>query len=356
MTMEEDLRVLYIADSGEQTLEPLAPRILESSSPGKLEKNLKCIALTWIILIAIFNSPAVSGTKGGGMTDQNKTPNHLIHEKSPYLLQHAYNPVDWRPWGEDALKKAKTEDKPILLSIGYSTCHWCHVMEKESFEDPETAEIMNAHFVCIKVDREERPDLDKLYITAVSAITGSAGWPLNVFLTPDLKPFFGGTYFPPTPRYGVVSWSNLLNLIAKSWQDPAHRRKLLVSANELTETIKKHLIPGSNGLNPGKTPDPSLLSLAFRNLADSYDVKKGGFSKAPKFPSPSNQNFLLFYQTYAKNDPDNSKEAKQASEMAGSTLKAMAKGGIYDHIGGGFHRYSTDDKWHIPHFEKMLYD
>ena len=181
------------------------------------------------------------------MDNQNKNPNHLINEKSPYLVQHAYNPVDWHPWGQAALDKAKQEDKPILLSIGYSTCHWCHVMEKESFEDPGIAKMMNDDFICIKVDREERPDLDKLYITAVSAITGSAGWPLNVFLTPDLQPFFGGTYFPPEPRYGVHSWPDLLKLIARAWNAPPHRQKLLASADELTRTLQTHLSSGSNG-------------------------------------------------------------------------------------------------------------
>ena len=290
------------------------------------------------------------------MTFGHTTPNHLIHEKSPYLLQHAYNPVDWRPWGKPAIEKAKTEDKPILLSIGYSTCHWCHVMERESFTDPDTAELMNAHFVNIKVDREERPDLDKIYITAVSALSGSAGWPLNVFLTPDLKPFFGGTYFPPRARYGSPSWPDLLNLIATAWKNPVNRQKLLSSAEELTETLRVHLARGETGGAAGASLDPGLLTRAFETLAQSYDRARGGFGKAPKFPTPSNQNFLLFYHEFIKNDQDGAGKAKDALGMVAHTLKAMAEGGIYDHIGGGFARYSTDAKWHVPHFEKMLYD
>ena len=225
------------------------------------------------------------------MTEHKAKPNRLINEKSPYLLQHAYNPVDWYSWGAEALEKSKAENKPILLSIGYSTCHWCHVMEKESFMDPELAELMNINFVCIKVDREERPDLDKIYITAVSALTGSAGWPLNVFLTPELKPFFGGTYFPPVPKTGVLAWPDLLKLIATAWQDSSNRQKLRSASQELTNRIANHLSWDSSYASL----DPNLLDKALDNFALEYDSRAGGFSPAPKFPSPSIQNFLMAY-------------------------------------------------------------
>ena len=286
------------------------------------------------------------------MNDTDLTPNRLINEKSPYLQQHAYNPVDWYPWGEEALDLAKKENKPIILSIGYSTCHWCHVMENESFADPKIASQMNANFVCIKVDREERPDLDKLYITAVTSLTGSAGWPLNVFLTPDLKPFFGGTYFPPQPKFGIAAWSQLLGLIANAWNDPDKRRRILDSADAITQTLNNHLSWKNKGIVPG----PDLLETAYKNFASSFDATQGGFSPAPKFPSPAIQNFLLFYSQYAKNTQGTEPSADRALAMTVLTLRAMARGGIYDHLGGGFHRYATDDRWHVPHFEKMLYD
>ena len=281
-----------------------------------------------------------------------KIPNRLIDEKSPYLLQHAYNPVEWFPWGDEALERSKLENKPILLSIGYSTCHWCHVMEEESFMDPSIAQLMNANFICIKVDREERPDLDKIYMTAVSALTGSGGWPLNVFLTPDRKPFFGGTYFPPVKKPGILAWPDLLNVISAAWQSPDKRQKLLSSGNELTTSISTYLSsPSKDGeLNP------NLINKAYDNFALNYDKRAGGFSPAPKFPTPSIQNFLMAYYHFCANNESKVSQRDQALMMSNFTLRSMARGGIYDHIGGGFHRYSTDAKWHVPHFEKMLYD
>ena len=279
-------------------------------------------------------------------------PNRLIHEKSPYLLQHAYNPVDWYPWGDEAFEKARREDKPILLSIGYSTCHWCHVMEKESFSNPEIAAVMNTYFVSIKVDREERPDLDKIYITAVNAIAGSAGWPLNVFLTPDLTPFYGGTYFPPVPKYGLPAWPDLLKRIADAWQDPEQRPKIVASGQALSDNLA-----GYFSWSATEVPlNPAVLEKAQETYSTVYDERYGGFGEAPKFPSPSIQNFLMAVHYFTKYDDRKSQQGQRAFAMNSSTLRAMAEGGIYDHIGGGYHRYSTDAKWHVPHFEKMLYD
>ena len=286
------------------------------------------------------------------MTENKVKPNRLIHEKSPYLLQHAYNPVDWYPWGAAALEKARQEDKPILLSIGYSTCHWCHVMESESFMNSDIAELMNTHFICIKVDREERPDLDIIYMTAVSAITGSGGWPLNVFLTPDLKPFYGGTYFPPEPRQGSFAWPDLLRLIAVGWKDPDQREKFQSFSQKLHGEIAKALTWTSGDASI----DSNLLHTALERFSSRFDKSLGGFSPAPKFPSPSIQSFLFAYEFYHRNIVEENKEIIPAREMGDFTLRAMANGGIYDQLGGGFHRYSTDAKWHVPHFEKMLYD
>ena len=286
------------------------------------------------------------------MNEKHNKSNRLIYEKSPYLLQHAYNPVDWFPWGDEAFERSKSENKPILLSIGYSTCHWCHVMEEESFMDLKIAEQMNHNFICIKVDREERPDLDKIYITAVSALIGSAGWPLNVFLTPELEPFYGGTYFPPVPKPGMLSWPDLLNLIATAWNDPSKKKKLLSSGHELSRIINNYLSWSSSE----QPIDTNLLDNALNNFSTRFDKHLGGFSQAPKFPSPCIHNFLFAYYYYSKNNDKKDKLGDTALEMANSTLRAMATGGIYDQLGGGFHRYSTDAKWHVPHFEKMLYD
>ena len=283
------------------------------------------------------------------MAEHQSKPNRLIDEKSPYLLQHAYNPVDWYPWGDEALEKAHKEDKPILLSIGYSTCHWCHVMEEESFMNADIAESMNTHFVCIKLDREERPDLDKIYMTAVTAITGSGGWPLNVFLTPDLKPFFGGTYFPPVSKQGILAWPEILRLIAVAWKDPSQREKFHSFSSNLQENIANAL----SWTSKDNVINTDVIDKALDAFSLRFDKDLGGFSPAPKFPSPSIQNFLFAHHFYAKNSV---KKDDVALLMGNTTLRAMANGGIYDQLGGGFHRYSTDAKWHVPHFEKMLYD
>ncbi len=269
--------------------------------------------------------------------------NRLIHEKSPYLLLHAHNPVDWYPWGEEAFEKARSENKPIFLSIGYATCHWCHVMERESFSDAAIAEIMNRYFVSIKVDREERPDIDRVYMTFVQATTGSGGWPMSVFLTPDLKPFYGGTYFAPEDLYGRPSFRTILSRLAEAWEK--EHEKILNSANEVTQALREAASADQGGA--GKL-EKSVLDKTYEQTKASYDKTYGGFGGAPKFPRPVTLNFLLRY--YARTGE------KPALEMTLQTLRAMAQGGIHDHIGGGFHRYSTDARWHVPHFEKMLYD
>jgi uncharacterized protein len=268
--------------------------------------------------------------------------NRLASEKSPYLLQHKDNPVDWYPWGEEAFAKAKAEEKPLFLSIGYSTCHWCHVMEHESFEKESVAEVLNRHFVSIKVDREERPDVDDIYMAAVQTMTGTGGWPLSLFLTPDRKPFYGGTYFPPDDRYGRPGFVTLLHAIAKAWT--TRRRELESSAADLLA----HLEEGARAL-PGTAPvGPETLEAAARSLASQFDARNGGFGGAPKFPPAMRLEFLIRHCL-------RSGEAS-AREMVETTLAKMAAGGLYDHVGGGFHRYSVDERWIVPHFEKMLYD
>ena len=277
--------------------------------------------------------------------------NRLAKETSPYLLQHAHNPVDWFPWGDEALEKARNENKPILVSIGYSACHWCHVMEKESFEDEDTARIMNENFVNIKIDREERPDIDHIYMDAVQAMTGSGGWPLNVFLTPDKKPFYGGTYFPPRPAFNRPSWKGLLQDVSKAFKERPHeieaqaenmlsymqqtndfgQRKVRVDAFSAAEQFKKE-----------------NFKTAFNNIMKMADKVDGGFGNAPKFPQTFTIQFLLHYYYYSKEPV--------ALEQACLSLDKMIYGGIYDHLGGGFARYSTDKEWLAPHFEKMLYD
>ena len=268
--------------------------------------------------------------------------NRLIHEKSPYLLQHAHNPVDWYPWGQEAFAKAKDEHKPIFLSIGYSTCHWCHVMEHESFENAEIAELMNRWFVCIKVDREEHPDLDHVYMSAVTALTGQGGWPLTVFLTPDLKPFFGGTYFPPERRWNVPGMREVLPAIADAWRTKQH--EILTSAEQLTQTLNQALTAEA----ARSTVTLDGLHTAFNQAAAAFDPSHGGFGDAPKFPRSPELSFLLHYWSRTR--------TAQALDMAATTLEHLARGGIHDHLGGGFHRYSTDGRWLVPHFEKMLYD
>jgi uncharacterized protein YyaL (SSP411 family) len=279
------------------------------------------------------------------MDSDRAQTNRLIHEKSPYLLQHAHNPVDWFPWGDEALAKAHAEDKPIFLSIGYSTCHWCHVMERESFENDEIARILNSRFVPIKVDREERPDLDHLYITAIQVMTGSGGWPLSVFLTPDRKPIFGGTYFPPVDRGGRPGLGSLLARVDEAWQ--SDREALLESGSSMVAYLRKLSQPTGSS-NPDQPLGEEALAAAFKQLYNRYDAKRGGFGPAPKFPSPHNLTFLLRYAHRT--------HSAMALDMARTTLDAMAAGGIHDHLGGGFHRYSTDAHWLVPHFEKMLYD
>src|SRR5438270_3035581 len=272
--------------------------------------------------------------------------NRLAREKSPYLLQHTHNPVDWYPWGEEAFAKARRENKPIFLSIGYSTCHWCHVMAHESFEDEATAAIMNRDFVNIKVDREERPDVDRVYMTFVQATTGGGGWPMSVWLTPDLKPFVGGTYFPPEDRYGQPGFKKVLERVATAWKE--NHDKIVEQGGQIVAALRESQ---SVGAGEGKI-DAAVLEAAYKQLDRSYDPKEGGFGNAPKFPRPVTVNFLTrFYARDPKGDAD-----KQALEMALFTLRKMAAGGMHDHIGGGFHRYSVDRYWHVPHFEKMLYD
>lgn len=276
------------------------------------------------------------------MQPQKRSTNKLIDETSPYLLQHAHNPVDWYPWGEAAFKKAKAEDKPVLVSIGYSACHWCHVMEHESFEDGATARIQNEHFVNIKVDMEERPDIDQVYMSFVQISTGRGGWPMNVFVTPDGVPFFGGTYFPPEPRYGMPSWQQILMSISEAWRD--RRDELMHSAGEILGELRRMSIAqfGAEDLRP------AISDRAFQSFARTYDPKNGGWGGAPKFPQAMPMEFLLRYWKRTGNE--------QALEMVRTTAVKMADGGLYDQLGGGFHRYATDAVWLVPHFEKMLYD
>src|SRR6266849_6204584 len=276
-------------------------------------------------------------------TGSFKYTNRLIREKSPYLLMHAHNPVDWYPWGQEAFEKARREQKPIFLSVGYYTCHWCHVMERESFSDPGIAEIMNRSFIAIKVDREERPDVDRIYMSFVQATTGSGGWPMSVFLTPELKPFLGGAYFPKDDNYGRPGFRTVLTRVADAWQKD--RGKILRSADQATQALQQYVnadIGETNNLQK------AVLDKTYQQIQASYDSTHGGFGAAPKFPRPVVFNFLLRY--YARSGQ------KDALEMTLKTLREMARGGIHDHIGGGFHRYSTDAVWHVPHFEKMLYD
>jgi len=275
--------------------------------------------------------------------EQAKTrePNRLTLEKSPYLLQHAYNPVNWFPWGDEAFARAVAEDKPIFLSIGYSTCHWCHVMERESFEDEEVAEVLNQHFIAIKVDREERPDVDHIYMNVCQAITGHGGWPLTIFMTPEKKPFYAGTYFPKQGRGRMVGLMELLAHFVEKWEKEQQVMR------ESSEQIIDAITPRLNQFVSGEL-DEGLVEQAYKQFVNSYDQQYGGFNQAPKFPTPHQYMFLLRYYSKTKD--------KNALEMVENSLNAMFSGGIYDHIGFGFSRYSTDRKWLVPHFEKMLYD
>ncbi len=269
-------------------------------------------------------------------------PNHLINETSPYLLQHAHNPVEWYPWGEDALERSRSEDKPILLSIGYSACHWCHVMERESFENESIAGLMNQNFINIKVDREERPDLDAIYMEAVQMLTGSGGWPMTVFLTPEGKPFYGGTYFPPVDRQNMPGFPRLLLGIAEAYN--TNKGEIQRVTQQLTEQMGR----GSQVPRGTAILTVDVLHRAYSTLATNFDYQNGGFGMAPKFPQPMTPEFLLRYHDHGYNP--------RALELVELTLEKMAYGGIYDQVGGGFHRYSTDAYWLVPHFEKMLYD
>ena len=270
--------------------------------------------------------------------------NRLASEKSPYLLQHAANPVDWYPWGEEAFEAARRGDRPIFLSVGYATCHWCHVMEHESFEDPAVARILNSRFVSIKVDREERPDVDRVYMLFVQATTGSGGWPMSVWLTPDLQPFYGGTYFPPDGRYGRPGFAAVLDEISRAWQEK--RADVVLSASRLTERLRGLATAGPQQVSP--VPGPDALTSAVGQFESAFDSRRGGFGSAPKFPRPAELLFLL-REWKRTGEP-------AALDMVVRTLRAMAGGGMRDHVGGGFHRYSVDADWRVPHFEKMLYD
>ncbi len=310
---------------------------------------MQTLLVSLFVLLRFQGQIAFSGTfhdsnKGTMKQDQEKGRKHnaLISEKSPYLLQHASNPVDWYPWGEQAFAKARAEDKPIFLSIGYSTCYWCHVMEREVFENDSIAELMNKFVVSIKVDREERPDIDRIYMAALQAMTGSGGWPMSMFLTPDRKPFFGATYIPPVAKYGRPGFPDIITRIHEVWTKD--RNNILEAGEQIEDHIRSFLDPAATPA----TADRKVLDKGFESFSRSFEREYGGFSNAPKFPTPVSFNFLLrYYHSTGK---------AEALEMSLTTLKNMYRGGIYDHLGGGFHRYSTDARWHVPHFEKMLYD
>ncbi len=301
----------------------------------------KHIALAFLLSLAFCRAAEKSNTVNTAPAP--RFTNRLAKEKSPYLLQHAHNPVDWFPWGAEAFEKARKEDKPIFLSIGYSTCHWCHVMEHESFENEAVAKVMNEHFVCIKVDREERPDVDRVYMTFVQATTGGGGWPMSVWLTPDLKPFVGGTYFPPDDRHGRPGFVSVLKKLADAWKHD--RQKIVDQGNEIVVALRQYTAAGAK---KGGELDTAILKNALDRLVQTFDQEQGGWGGAPKFPRPVTMNFL--FRAHARG------LGKAALEMNLLTLQKMAAGGMHDHLGGGFHRYSVDGQWHVPHFEKMLYD
>lgn len=292
----------------------------------------------------------VSITKGpiSGINEPRAVgqPNRLLSEQSPYLLQHAYNPVQWYPWGEEAFEAARKEDKPVFLSVGYSTCHWCHVMARESFEDPEVAELMNQTFLCIKVDREERPDIDQIYMAFALKMTGRGGWPLTIIMTPDRRPFFAATYIPKNGRFGHAGLMEIIPKIGELWLN--NRKELLASAAGITDILKMDNSRKSSSEASAKDLDASLLARGYEDLSSIYDAQNGGFGTAPKFPAPHNLLFLLRRWKRSKDE--------NALAMVENTLQSMRLGGIYDQVGFGFHRYSTDAGWFVPHFEKMLYD
>ena len=313
-------------------------------------RKFRCPSPVWTALFAVITVAAgslINPLRNEPIMTRNislaaeEHSNRLIHEKSPYLLQHAYNPVDWYPWGSEAFEKARRENKPIFLSIGYSTCHWCHVMERESFEDFEVARLMNETFVSIKVDREERPDIDGIYMNVCQMLTGSGGWPLTIVMTPDKKPFFAGTYIPKENRFGRLGMLALVPRIQHAWA--AQHDEILQSAERIVGSLQ-----GLSADAIGESLGDSTLKSAYQQLASRYDETYGGFGNAPKFPTPHNLSFLLRYWKRS-GDP-------RALEMVEKTLQAMRQGGVYDHVGFGFHRYSTDAEWLVPHFEKMLYD
>jgi len=290
-----------------------------------------------IVLVAAFVA-----TAAGCAREKEQTLNRLQHEKSPYLLQHADNPVDWYPWGEEAFQAAKEQDKPIFLSIGYATCHWCHVMEHESFEDPQVARLMNQTFINIKVDREERPDIDGLYMTTALLLTGRGGWPLTIIMGPDQRPFFAATYIPKDSSYGRPGMLELIPKIAEAWNT---RREDVESSSE---SILKALRSASETRADGPPLEESILRQAYEELSQQFDEENGGFGSAPKFPSAHNLLFLLRYWRRSGE--------QRAVQMVEKTLAEMRRGGVFDHVGYGFHRYATDERWRVPHFEKMLYD
>lgn len=283
------------------------------------------------------------------LTDIPKYTNKLISEKSPYLLQHAHNPVDWYPWGEEAFEKAKREDKLIFLSVGYSTCHWCHVMEKESFESEEIAKVMNEHFVNIKVDREERPDIDRIYMLFIMATTRSGGWPMSVFLTPELHPVTGGTYFPPNNRHGLPGFKTVLLSVARKWKED--RSNCLKACNNIMEVLEQLSLMDTPEIS-NNIPTEATWERCVQRYMSIFEPEFGGFGLAPKFPQSSILNFLFHYYARDKTHP----ESNKCLDMCLLTLTKIANGGIHDHIAGGFARYSVDGHWHVPHFEKMLYD
>lgn len=311
--------------------------MIRQNKSSPLPETLLTVILLCMALVMLRSASDSTAAQ----TANKPTHNRLINESSPYLLQHATNPIDWYPWGAEAFGKAKKENKPIFLSIGYSTCHWCHVMERESFSDAEVAALLNQYFVSIKVDREERPDIDRVYMTVTQTMTGRGGWPNTVFLTPDRKPFFAGTYFPKETRWGTTGLMELLPKVAELWQND--RQNVLKSADQITS-----LIANRRNLGPGAALDKSILDKTSSMLAEVFDADYGGFGPAPKFPTPHVFAFLLRHYYHTKDS--------QALAMVEKTLIRMRLGGIYDHIGFGFHRYSTDRQWLVPHFEKMLYD
>jgi uncharacterized protein len=313
------------------------------SFPEESVVTMRTGRITGTLIALLLCVSAVAERSATSKTSSGHHTNHLISEKSPYLLLHAHNPVDWYPWSEEAFAKARRENKPIFLSIGYYTCHWCHVMERESYSNPAIAALLNKWFVSVKVDREERPDVDRTYITFLEATTGSAGWPANVFLTPDLKPFFGGTYFPPEDREGRAGLRSLLPRVADLWR--TRQKDIKRSAGNITSQLAQS---GNASSRSGGALSATVLDKTYQQIKGSYDAANGGFGGAPKFARPVVLEYLLRYW-WRTGD-------KAALEMTLNTLRAMARGGVHDHLGGGFHRYSTDAHWRVPHFEKMLYD